>query len=349
MARRATLPDVTARDILGSDAGVEQVNRPAVAYCGFTDMENVGDYALYQANCQLFPRLALFQGRQERPSRVNLFGGGTGYPYCLRYGTYPRRRINVAIGLGVEDPEFSGRFGPVTRFVMHWRRFAVFGVRGFRSQQILAAHGVASTVTGDTALALDARPRGERRDAVAVALVGEPMRRTGDPEHIRRELLAYCSRLLSEGLHVVLVPFCRADLPASQSLQHQLGDRAGLVDFWAPPIDENLDLFLEELARMRFVVAERLHAAVLAAAVRVPFVALPYKPKVMDFVGSLQMTEELSMPYEHLSADGLLRVTRAVLAPGSALAETLESRVCAYRQRLRETAEEIEAIAIGNR
>lgn len=324
-------------------------SRRRVAYCGFTDTENVGDFALYQANRRLMPRLSLFPGRRPDAAAMNLFGGGTGYPYCLRYGTYPRRRLNAAIGLGVEDPEFAGRFGILTRLAMRWRTFRPFGVRGFRSQQILATHGVASTVTGDTALALDAQPRGGTRDAVAVALVGEPMRRTGDPGRVQQELLAYCSRLHSEGLEVVMIPFCRADLPASQSLQRQLGERASLVDFWAPPIDQDVDRFLEELARMRFVVAERLHAAVLAAAVRVPFVALPYKPKVMDFVGSLRMTEELSMPYDRLSADGLLRVTRAALTEGSTMAATLESRVSAYRQRLRDTAEEIEAIALGSR
>lgn len=325
---------------------LEPVAKPQVAYCGFTDTANVGDYALFQANAWLFPRLALVPGRSEHAS-VSLFGGGTGYPYCLRYGTYPRRRVNVAIGLGVEDPSFVGRFGPLTLLAMHWARFKVFGVRGYRSQQILQRHGISSVVTGDTALALE-RPSSPapRKDTIGVCLVGERMHRVGDAMRTADVVVAYCRRVLSEGCDVVLTPFCRTDLAGAHAVQRALGERVQLLDFWSPPIGEDLDLFLAELSRLQFMVAERLHAAVLAAAMGVPFVALPYKPKCLDFVESLGAGSALSLDYDRLTTDELWRRTRDALVRKPDVSTSVAGQVTVFRGRLRDTAVEIEDLVL---
>lgn len=317
----------------------------AVAYCGFTDTANVGDYALFVANQRLFPGLSLFPGGERRRAAANLFGGGTMYPYSLRHGMFPSRRVNVAIGLGVEDPAFAGRFGPLTRLAMWRHRFKLLGVRGYRSEGILAANGVRSVVTGDTALALE-RPAGSSpRDAVGVAVVGEPMHRLGDPARTRAEVVGYCRRVLAEGLEVVLMPFCRHDVAASRDIQAACGGRPSLVDFWSPRLGENLDAFLFELSRLRFMVGERLHAAVLAAAMDVPFVALPYKPKCLDFVESLKVEQTLTLDYETTSAGALWRRTRHGLEKTD-LREAVAGAVKAYRAVLRQTAEEIRGIVL---
>jgi polysaccharide pyruvyl transferase WcaK-like protein len=312
------------------------------------DTANIGDYALLQATRRLVPRLQLVPGNSSNVS-VSLFGGGTSYPYSLRYGTYPRRRLNVGIGLGVEDPDFSGRYGPLTLLAMHWSRFKVLGVRGYRSQQILAKHGISSVVTGDTALALE-RPSVQMSSegAVGVCLVGEAMHRFGDPVRTREIVMDYCRRLLAEGCQVNLVPFCRNDFDQALDMQRQLGERVRLLDFWAPAIAEDLDVFLAELARLQFMVGERLHAAILAAAMAVPFVAIPYKPKCLDFVGSIDPAFGLSLSYDHLTADNLWQRTREALVQGAEIQAGFADRVNALRRTLRDTAQEIEDLVLGS-
>ena len=341
-------------------ATVPSVDSPRVAYCGFADTANIGDYALFKANVQLFGRLSLVPGTAA-DATVSLFGGGTGYPYSLRYGRYPRRRINVAIGLGVEDPAFVGRFGPLTVLAMHLARFKVFGVRGYRSQRILARHRLSTVVTGDTALALEpataiqqgvmvpagiSTPQEAKPARVGVCLVGERMQRVGDAGRTVGLVTEYCRRLAAEGCEVVLLPFCRADLDTARTMQLALGPGTRLVDFWSPSIGEDLHAFLAEVAQLRFMVAERLHAAVLAAALGVPFVALPYKPKCLDFVESVSADARLRLDYEYLTPETLWERTReAMFGPRAADAEVAAS-VSRYRRLLRDTAAEIETLVL---
>jgi len=80
------------------------------------------------------------------------------------------------------------------------------------------------------------------------------------------------------------------------------------------------------------VVAERLHAAVLAAAVGTPFVALEYRPKVRDFAASVGF-EEYTLRTDDL--DGLEERVRAAIADRKNLVAQLEPRVAEYRDRLR--------------
>jgi hypothetical protein len=335
------------RSVNGRETSGEQMQpelRPRVAYCGFSDTANVGDYALYRANLHLFPRLHLVSG-QDPAAGVSLFGGGTLYPYCLRYNMFPKRPLRVAIGLGVEDPEFSGRFGPLTLLAMHLQRFRVFGVRGPRSHQILKRHGIRSTVTGDTALALSRPPSTAPRPAsVGISLVGEAMTRQGDRTRTGVLVEGFCRKAMAEGCEIVLAPFCREDLPWAQDLQRRLDGRPRLLDFWSPEIGEDLDLFLTELSRLGFMVAERLHAGVMAAALKVPFVLLPYKPKCLDFTESLD--PGLSLAYDDCSVEALWGRTSEGLRTPEELTSRFAPRVDEFSACLRETAARIEGVVL---
>src|SRR5262249_51956744 len=161
-------------------------------------------------------------------------------------------------------------------------RFKILGVRDYRSQRILATYGISSVVTGDTALALERTSGPSNENTVGICLVGEPMRRHGDAARTQEIVTDYAHRALAEGCHVALVPCCESDLDIARAMQRQLGDRVQFVDFWASPISENLDRFLTAFSRLRFIVGERLHASVLASAMGISFVALPYKPKCRD-------------------------------------------------------------------
>jgi hypothetical protein len=314
----------------------------ALAYCCFSDTRNVGDYSLFVANESLFPEFRLVSASDRWSSDVNLFGGGTLYPYSLR-GWYPRRPVNVALGLGVVDPEFDGRFGILTRYQMHRWRFQHFGVRGPRSQRILADHGIAAHVTGDTALVHSAPPGTERRrGAIGISIVGETMHRLGSAATVYSTVLEVCRRLQAEGRPLRLIPFCLDDVPQMRALQAALGDRAEFVDFW--DVDGGgLGAVLRALGECDLVIGERLHAIVLAAAANTPFVGLAYKPKCHDFAQSLG--PEFSLDEQAgTSPDRLLALCRTALSQGPAIATLLEERVGGLRHRLREAAEEITRI-----
>jgi polysaccharide pyruvyl transferase WcaK-like protein len=147
---------------------------------------------------------------------------------------------------------------------------------------------------------------------------------------------------------VTLVPFCRTDFVQALEMHRELGERVRLLDFWAPPIAEDLDVFLSELARLQFMVGERLHSAVLAAAMTVPFVAIPYKPKCLDFVGSIDPEFGLSLDYDQLTADNLWRRTRDALVQGRQIGGRFADRIATLRRALRETAEEIEGLVLAS-
>jgi polysaccharide pyruvyl transferase WcaK-like protein len=316
--------------------GFQVATRAEVVYCGFTDRANVGDYALYRANCLLFPQFR-FEG-QESTSEVNLLGGGTLYPYCLRYKTYRKRPINHAIGIGVLDPDLHGRFGPLTVWAMKRWRFGVFGVRGPRSRRILARYGIEAEVTGDTALIHRPTEQVRRSEGVAISLVGEAMQRFGEHERVGREATEFARIQLAAGRRVTLVPFCDRDLALAERIRDDLRGQAGILSFWEG--DGELQPFLDKLARFELVVGERLHACVLAAALDVPFIPIGYKPKCFDFMESLGMVDQV-IDSRTLTAELLDERATRTLREADRFREEVSRRVGEYRRRLREAAERI--------
>jgi polysaccharide pyruvyl transferase WcaK-like protein len=312
-----------------------------LAYCGFYDRANIGDYALFKANELLFPALRLVDA--HAPATANLFGGGTMFPYSLRYGTYPRRATNVAVGLGVSDPDFDGPFGWLTRVAMTRWRFQWFGVRGERSRRILERHGIPSEVTGDTAL-VHRRPSGvpTSPDLVALNLVGEDMKRFGSGDHSLGIVRDVATRLQSAGKRLLLVPFCNTDRVSMQRLHEHLGPDAEFLDFWGPEIGADLERFLRALSRCEFMIGERLHAIVLAAALDIPFVGLAYKPKCYDFAESIGLSRLLLNP-NTLTAARLERGIVESLSHRHDIVEEMRAGVSLLRRRLDAAGDEITA------
>jgi polysaccharide pyruvyl transferase WcaK-like protein len=96
------------------------------------------------------------------------------------------------------------------------------------------------------------------------------------------------------------------------------------------------------LASAEVVIAERLHAAVLAAAAGTPFVSLEYRPKLADFARSIEM-ETFLLRTDEVTGESILgRVT--ALETDSAVPERLDRWVATYRTRLREAAARVEAM-----
>ena len=92
---------------------------------------------------------------------------------------------------------------------------------------------------------------------------------------------------------------------------------------------------LELLARADVVVAERLHAAVIAAAAGTPFVAIEYRPKIRDFARSVGQ-DDLVIRSDSVSGDKLADLVN--LATTGDRSRGLINAVEGYRERQRRLA-----------
>jgi polysaccharide pyruvyl transferase WcaK-like protein len=92
------------------------------------------------------------------------------------------------------------------------------------------------------------------------------------------------------------------------------------------------------LAAADLVVAERLHAAVLAAAVGTPFVGLEYRPKVADFAASVGMSDRVLRTDD---LDGLDELVAATLADADGVVDAMAPKVAEYRRRLTAASERL--------
>lgn len=340
--------DEELRTAIAAETHIGQPACGDVAYYGFTDTANVGDFALYQANIALFPKFRLIPGRAQARADAGLFGGGTLYPYSLTNNWYPRHRLIFGVGVGVQDPPPKGKFGLLTRLAMWRHSFRFFGVRGFRSKAILARHGIESTVTGDTALFFSPdTSMSHKPGRVCISLVTEPMQRAGSVDLVVREVLQCATRLQAEGFEIVLIPFAKEDVPGSVRMANVLGRNTRLVDFWSPDLKCSLPEFLRELQSCTVILAERLHSAVLASALGVPFLALGYKAKCFDFVESLKLSFGAIEDSRAVNAKALYSSIKCLLGKADAVKGELIDKVSAYRGILVESAKMIQREVLG--
>ena len=89
---------------------------------------------------------------------------------------------------------------------------------------------------------------------------------------------------------------------------------------------------IQLLARAGVVVAERLHAAVVAAAVGTPFVAIEYRPKIRDFTRSVGQ-EAATIRSDELSPGRLRSLVDSSSAGANAAALNAAVEALRWRQR----------------
>lgn len=125
-------------------------------------------------------------------------------------------------------------------------------------------------------------------------------------------LTSECERLARRGMSVTLMSSFPED-------DRWILEMERLID---TPVEyfcgyASLDETLSRVAGASLVVGERLHASILAAAMRTPFVAVAYRPKTLDFVRSIDV-EHLAVTTEELGSlepvvDAVLSDTAAVI------------------------------------
>lgn len=277
-----------------------------IDYVGFTEHNNLGDDAIQVALRRLMPWADI--GRDKDDAACLMLGGGTLVNGNRYYLTRILRRDSPSLeravfGVGVRDPDFHG----VTEPMEEWWRFfdssLQVGVRGPSSVDHLRGLGYDGEVEilGDPALSLESPHVDVDVDQVVVCPVwtsGNLM--GGDDRAVFDALSGLIGRLVSEGRKVTMMSaFPNDDRHILELMRH-----AGHPDLDYFAGYDDVDESMRILAGAGIVVAERLHAAILAAAAGRPFIGLEYWPKHRDFARSLDL-EELVVSTSGLDASSL--------------------------------------------
>lgn len=336
-----------------------------IAYVGWNGRGNTGDDAIFEAisgglapaAVETFPVYAAELARSlagGSPARFRrshlLLGGGTllgrsvwRKNLSLKALPLVRRRPRFMIGAGVEDPSFQGRhsFSHDGRELSRWPaildRFDRVTVRGPRSQELLAEVGVAADVVGDPALLLSpASPAAPAGKVVGVTLgFGDDL---WGHDHRRVELaVAACLReLIADGWRVRLLCMNDDDREGHAAVARGLAAQADEVSV---EVADTPAAYLQAASECAVVVAERLHAMVLAAAAGTPFVALEYQPKCRDFTASVDW-DQWSVRTDSVTAGDLCQLLGDLVDDQGARAR-LAGSVDVLRRRLSDEMERI--------
>ena len=270
--------------------------RIRIEYVGFTGQRNLGDDAMLESVRQLMPWADI--GVQIKDPNAVMLGGGTlfnstgAYLRKIRHLDGPNME-RIVFGTGARSPDFWG----ITENVEDWNPFLesalLVGVRGPDSVASMRGWGYDGPVEiiGDPALSL-VRPQGV--EPVEGRVVVCPLHTNGElwggnDDAVFDALASSVARLKAEGRDVVMM----TAHPTDDRWALEIMRRSGHPDLAYVAGYDNLDETLRLLASADIVIGERLHAVVLAAAVGTPFVALEYRPKLLDFARSINSGEQV--------------------------------------------------------
>jgi polysaccharide pyruvyl transferase WcaK-like protein len=284
-------------------------------YVGWTGQRNLGDDAIADA---LIPRLGTVEsahapyqladlakrvvggGLAGSSRRALLLGGGTAIGrsnwrmvLTANGALLARAKPWFMIGAGVEDPAFQGRNSfSANGELARWRgicgNFASVTVRGPRSVELLEGVGIPTRMIGDPALLHEPAAIAEPQDKLLGINLGYGDDLWGhDHDRVVDALAGLVKSLAGEGWRVRAIVVNPKDEPALRACLGRSGvgeDRAEVVTA------DTVERFFAAVAPCTLLIAERLHALVLAAAA-VPVVGLEYQPKCADFLASVDAKE----------------------------------------------------------
>ena len=287
--KRAVRPSRDAES-RGDAARPPTNGRVGIAYVGFSGNRNLGDDAMLGAIRSLMPWANVDTDVPD--PRIVMVGGGT----LFNAGNYYLNRVKRVDGPNMERVVFgtgvrSDRFWDATERYEDWEPFLdsvlSIGVRGPDSLAAMRRWGYDGPVEviGDPALSLE-RPDGV--EAVEGRVVVCPLHTNGelwggDDEAVFDAIAATVARLKAGGHDIVLM----TAHPADDRWAIEIMRRSGHPDLEYLAGYDELDDTLALLASADLVIGERLHAVVLAAAMGTPFVAVEYRPKLLDFARSI--------------------------------------------------------------
>lgn len=336
--------------------------KPIVAYAGYAGYGNLGDEAILESYRLVFPGCDFFCVpreserilrianvlRRSPPISAVMLGGGT-LVGRLRWRNRLERlfstlppRPTFMLGVGVEDPEFESADqltsqAELEKWIPILARFDGVTVRGPRSKEILEGLGVRCDVVGDPALLLgDARPQGPDPLPILGINVGSVEPTWGrDPFHVLEIVAEYARYMNDRGWRITLLPFSPGDLSTTERLA-SLISRAVTIH----PNLSDLASVLDVLRRCRIFVGQRLHSVVLASAMFVPYIALEYRPKVLDFTRSVKR-EAFTIRTDRMTVDQMVEFSEDLERNHESHRHDLFRQVGFLRRSLKEHASSI--------
>ena len=346
-------------------------------YQGWTGWRNLGDEAMFEScrralphiewtprppfdACATLPAARLQASWRRSVERLvgtgpALLGGGTlinRTPEWLHEYRRLRRGARRPVPVfspGVANPEYwSGRPGwKDTR--SGWRDALAdlpeVGVRGPLSKALLDEAGVRNvSVTGDPALIFyrGLRPHSDGRRRIAMNAGRSNGAMWGSEDRLIAGLADGARRLAASGFDVRLFPVWDRDTPVC----HEVACAAGLPPESVDPLILDPEAFIAYLDRFDVVVSVKLHAAVLAAAAGVPFIAIEYRPKVRDFTESLGWAAQLFRSSQ-VDGNGLTRAVLDLYDDLVAARTRLQARVAELSQTFRAYACRVEHLLLS--
>jgi polysaccharide pyruvyl transferase WcaK-like protein len=323
-------------------------------YQGWTGWRNLGDEAMLESCRRCLPHITWsaprpfdadpgLAGRMLRSCEAAqatwlrspaVLGGGTlinRNPEWLDEYRRLRRRARRPVPVfspGVAHPVYWSRTSGWHDTRAAWRdalaELPEVGVRGPVSKRLLDEAGVRRVVVaGDPALVFQRRgpsPPPRRRIGINIGRSNGEM--WGGEQEGLHVLADSARRLTAAGFEVSVFPVWDRDEAACREMAVAAGLPADAVD----PLKLDPDAFVEYVAQFDLVVTLKLHAAVLASAAAVPFVAIEYRPKVRDFAESVGWG---AYTFRNGEVDGgeLTRVVRTLYDDLPAARARLTSRV----------------------
>lgn len=307
----------------------------ATSYIGWVGFDNLGDEILFEAHKQLFSRLNFviyapsrfvnkkFQADNASLYKLGFLGGGT----LINRSDYWLGQVsdlldqNVPMhcfGTGVASPDFWNKDseGLIKKeWVNALNRFEFVGIRGPLSQKYLVDSGVNNTVViGDTALALAPKilpPRSvHNKIGINFGLLEGNMI-WGSPDKYFREMVKFIHVLIGMGFDVVLLPVWKDDIQSNIELLDKVNSAKCYLESNAY---RSLEAYSKEVVDCQYFIGQKLHATIIATSHRVPSIMLAYRPKCVDYMESIKMSEYTIKTSDFTSQDIGLIFERLVVA-----------------------------------
>ena len=323
-----------------SDTAGEGEARIGIDYIGYAGSGNFGDELMLHAIRQLMPWADI---APNHPSpQALMVGGGTlinvknYYVNRIRRNDSPRLE-RIVFGTGVRNPDFWGATEDSSFWTNIIKSSLYAGVRGPHSQANLRQLGHLSDIDilGDPALTLTP-PTVERVPGrVVICPVWTSGELHGGSDEAVFAAFAQSIRTLIDRGHevIALSAFASDDRWLIELMRSAGAPNLGYVASHTD-VQPGIDL----IASADLVIAERLHAAVVAAAVATPFIPVEYRPKTADFAASVGV-EELVVRTDDIGR--LDDVINEVLRQPSKWTGTVADSVRTYRNKQRQVAESL--------